>query len=101
MQLLGRGGAPFAQPDMRSYRFTLDRVGDTVHRRLGDIRVAVEGALDLGRVDLETRDVDHILEPIDYIEIAFVVGHANIAGMEPAVADRLAGSVGPVPVAQH
>src|ERR1044071_6749119 len=68
-----------------------------------DRGVGVEHRLDLGGPDLEAGEVGHALEAVDQEEVAFVVGAAEVAGAEEALAVDLdeAGGVGlgVVPVA--
>jgi hypothetical protein len=70
--------------------------GDFAHRRMahGDF-------FDVARVDLDAAAVDHVLLAVDQVEVALVVGIAEVAGEQPAVADRLLGEVGAAVVAEH
>ena len=61
--------------------------------------VLVEHALDLGAGDVLAAGHDHVLEPIDDVEVAVVVHHADVAGVEPAAGERRARRVGIAPVA--
>ena len=61
--------------------------------------VLVEHALDLGAGDVLTAGHDHVLEPVDDVEVAVVVLHADVAGVEPAAGERRARRVGIAPVA--
>jgi hypothetical protein len=56
---------------------------------------------DVPRVDLDAAAVDHVLLAVDQVQVALVVGIAQVAGKQPAVADRLLGQVGPTVVAEH
>jgi hypothetical protein len=60
--------------------------------------MAEEDVLDLARPDLVARDVDHVLDPVDQVEPALAVAHADVAGVQPAVLDRRRGLLGSVPV---
>ena len=51
-------------------------------------RVGGEGVLDLGRGDVEAADHDHVLQPVDDAQPARFVERADVAGVQPAVADR-------------
>jgi len=57
--------------------------------------------LDVLRVDLHPAGVDHVLLPVDEIEEAVLVDVAEIAAVEPAVAQRLRGLLGTVVIARH
>ena len=61
--------------------------------------VLVEHALDLGAGDVLAARHDHVLEPVDDEEVAVVVAHADVAGVEPAAGERGGGRVGVAPVA--
>ena len=54
--------------------------------------VLVEHPLDLGAGDVLAAGHDHVLEPVDDVEVAVVVLHADVAGVEPAAGERLARS---------
>ena len=62
-------------------------------------RVAREHVLDLERMDVLAARDDHVVEPAVDPEVAVLVEVAGVAGVVPAVADRLRVGVGPVPVA--
>src|SRR5918912_2511363 len=70
--------------------------GGLTHRWMGHQRV-----LDLPRPDLVPGDVDLVLAAIDQIEPAFLVHQPHVAGVEPAVRDRLLRLLGLLPVARH
>ena len=61
--------------------------------------MAREDVLDLERVDVLAARDDHVVEPAVDPEVAVVVEVAGVAGVVPAVADRLRVGVGAVPVA--
>ena len=61
-------------------------VGDADHQRLEDLGMLVEHGLHLGRVDVHPGADDHVLEPVDDAEVAVAVQLADVAGVQPAVA---------------
>ena len=77
------------------------RVGDAEHGRLGHRRVRVDDLLDLARGDVLAARLDHVLLAVDDVEVALVVEDAEVAGVQPAVAERLGRLGGVVPVAEH
>jgi len=54
----------------------------------------------LGIDVLATAD-DHVLDPVDDPQVAVGVEDADITGVQPAVAERVGGRLGPVQVALH
>ena len=74
-------------------------VGNADQRGFGDGRMGVHDAFDLSRVDVLAAADDHVLEPPDDRIAAVGVADRQIAGVEPAVDDRLGGRFGVVPVA--
>src|ERR1700677_5382595 len=68
---------------------------------LGDRRVLVEDLLDLARVHVVAAADDQVLLPVDDVEVAAGVDPGQVAGVEPAVADRLGGGLRALPVALH
>ena len=77
------------------------RVRDAEHGRLGHRRVRVDDLLDLARGDVLAAGLDHVLLAVDDVEVALVVEDAEVAGVQPAVAERLGRLGGVVPVAEH
>ncbi len=75
--------------------------GDADHRDLGHRRVREDAVLDLDRRDVLAAGDDHVLLAVGDREVVLVVDEAAVAGVEPAVADRLGGLVGLLPVARH
>ena len=69
------------------------------HRHLAHARMAREHVLDLGRMDVLAARDDHVVEPAVDPEVAVRVEVPGVAGVVPAVAERLRVGVGPVPVA--
>ena len=67
-------------------------VGTADDRGFDDRLVLVEHALDLGAGDVLTAGHDHVLEPVDDVEVPVVVAHADVAGVEPAAGERRARS---------
>src|SRR3979411_2370174 len=63
--------------------------------------VPVQHFLDLPRVDIDPTADDHVLASIDDVQEAVFVERADIAGPEPAVAQRFGGGLWIVPVALH
>ena len=74
-------------------------VGHADQRGLGDARVGEHHRLDLGRVDVLAAGDEHVLRAALDGEEALVVLDGEVAGLQPAVADRLGGCLGPAPVA--
>src|SRR5690606_31973464 len=68
-------------------------------RYLGDGGNPGDAVLDLVREDVEAGHVDHVLLAVDDAEIAALVHGRDVAGVEPAAAQRLVGLVGAVQVA--
>ena len=60
-------------------------------RSLGDGRVLEQGGLDLGRVDVLSAGDEHVLHPVDDVEVALVVDDRDVAGAQPAVGERRRG----------
>ncbi len=73
-------------------------VGPADDGDLDDRRVFVQHALDFGARDVLAAGHDHVLQPVDDVEIAVVVLHADVAGVEPAALERGVGRVGIAPV---
>ncbi len=63
--------------------------------------MAVDRALDLRRIDVLAPGDDHVLDPVLDEDIAVRVYIGGVAGVHPAVLQRLARRVGQVPVAEH
>ena len=75
------------------------RVGNADHRDLEHGRVLHERVLDLDAVDVLAAAVDHVLLAVDDLDEAVVVDAGQVAGVQPAVDERLGGLLGLVPVA--
>ena len=63
-------------------------------RRVGDLRVAEEHLLDLGRDDVLAAADDHVVDPVLDVEEALLVDPPEVAGVEPAVGVGAAGRDG-------
>ena len=82
----------------------LDPLGvrDAEDGDLGNLRVGGDDALDLGAVDVLAATDDHVLDPVEDIDEALVVGAAEVAGAQPAVlGDRFRRGLGLAEVALH
>ena len=55
------------------------------HRDLRDVGMAEDRVLDLGRVDVEPADDEHVLLAVGDLQVAALVHHADVAGVQPAV----------------
>ena len=73
--------------------------GSAHHRHLAHPGVAREHVLDLERMDVLAAGDDHVVDPPVDPEVAVGVEVAGVAGVVPAVANRLLVGVRPVPVA--
>ena len=93
--------APGAHTIDRGHDLAPLRIGHADDRDLGDRRVLAEHLLDLGRRDRLAAGADHVARPADDREVAVVVDRAEIAGVVPAVAERVGGRLGRVEVAVH
>ena len=86
----------------RLHRLAPGGVGHADHRHVGHVGVAVDRALDLGRVDVLAAGDDHVLHPVVDVDVAVGVHVAGVAGVHPAVGGLGAGGgLGLLPVAQH
>ena len=81
-------GAPAEHDERRRRPRPSARPATRDDGRVGDGRMLVEDALDLGRVDvLAARDV-HVLEPRRDPVVALLVALGDVAGEQPAVGER-------------
>ncbi len=64
-------------------------VGHADDRGFGDVRVLVQRGFDLGGVDVLAAADDDVLQAVDDVEVAVGVETAEVAGVEPAVGERL------------
>ena len=60
-----------------------------------------QDALDLGRVHVGAAAQDQLVLPAPDHQLAVGIEVAEVAGVEKATPQRLAGRLGPVPVAEH
>src|SRR5581483_9471907 len=81
--------------------FALDRIRLPDRGAVHDRGVRGERLLDLARVHLEAGDDDHLLLAVDDRVVAVLVDGRDVAGVQPAVADRRLRLVGTVVVAVH
>src|SRR5206468_7762400 len=61
--------------------------------------VLVQDAFDLRAGDVLTARHDHVLEPVDDVEVAVLIADADVAGMEPPARERGGGGIRIPPVA--
>ena len=78
-QLLGRLLAGL-QRDVGVDALALDVVREADDRRLGDLRVGDQGALDLGRAQAVAGDVEHVVDAAGDPVVAVLVAAAAVAG---------------------
>src|SRR5690606_7096561 len=97
VELLG-GGRP---DDERHHDLAPLRIRRAHHTRLGDTGMLDEHFLDLTGVDVAAPADHHVLGAVPQGEVAAVVERAHVAGVEPAVAQRVRGRGGIAPVARH
>src|SRR5438128_4967575 len=71
------------------------------HAGVGDRGVFAEDGLHLGRPDAESLVLDELLLAIDDEDVPLLVLLADIARIEPAVADHIRRVLGLVPIAAH
>ena len=77
-------------------------VGHGDHRDVGDLRMLEQNRLELRGRDLESLDLDQLLQPIDHGQVAVVIEHTDVAGVQPALRiDRAGRRLGIVQVAFH
>ena len=76
-------------------------MGHADHGGVEHLGVGDEAVLDLDAVDVLAAADDHVLLAVGDEEVAVGVDLADVAGVEPAVADRLGGRLGLAPVAGH
>src|SRR5215207_9522295 len=71
------------------------------HRGLDQFGVAQQHLLDLARVDVATARDDHVLRAVAQRQEAVLVEAAEIAGVQPAAAQRLGIGFGVLPITLH
>ncbi len=91
----------FLRRDECHRRLTFARVRAADHGALFHTGKAVDHLLDLARVDVHSMDQQHVLEPINDVQISIAVHPSQVARMKPAVADCFCGFIGIVKVAAH
>src|SRR5580692_9069332 len=100
-QLLGGGGGPRLEGHRGADLLAQGGVRQPDHGGLGDRGMLVEHLLDLPRVDVVAAPDDQVLLAVHDVEVAVLVDPGQVTGVEPAVADRLSGGLGAIPVALH
>ena len=83
------------------HRLAPVRIGHADHRDFAHRRVLRHRLLDFAAVDVLAARDDHVLLAVDEVQVALVVDVADVAGVHPAVAQRLRGRIRVVPVAEH
>src|SRR5260221_14524675 len=76
-------------------------VGQPDHRSFDDPLIAQQDVFDLARVDVVPSRDQHVVLPVENVEVAVLVHAADIAGVEPAIAEGPFRGLRPVPVARH
>src|SRR5947209_20401683 len=71
------------------------------HCRHLDCGMLEQGVLDIAGVDVEATTDDQVLLAVDDEQVAVLVEIAEIAGVQPAVTQRLAAGLGRTPVSLH
>ena len=100
-QVCGTEVCTVTQHDGGPHDFAQALIGQAKYRRLTDIRVAVDGRLDLQAADVLASANNDFLDAIDNIKKAVLVQVAHVAGVEPAFDESLGGGLGLIPVAHH
>ena len=93
-----RAGAPHHIGDRHLLPF---RIGAADHGGFGDAGMRDQHALDLGRIDVLAARDDHVLLAVVDEEMPVGVARADVAGMIPAVAQRLGGRRRVAPVLEE
>src|SRR5574341_2685429 len=76
-------------------------IGNAYDRGLAHRGMLVEGILDLGRVNHLAAAQDDILLSVDDVEVPLALYRCQIAGVNPAVAERLGGGLRQPPVSRR
>ena len=84
-ELPASASTPSFSGDERRDRLPLDLVRLADHRRLGDLRVVDQRALDLHRADAVAGDVEHVVDAAEQPEVAVGVALGAVAGEVGAV----------------
>ena len=82
-EFVGDGLLPFLQDNQGLDPLAPFFVGNTDDGRLCNSRMAVEDILDFLGVYIFTAALDHILQPVDIIEITLLIQFTYIAGVLP------------------
>jgi hypothetical protein len=61
------------------------RVGYADHHALRDPRAVAQHVLDLGTVHVLPASDDHVLEPVEYVDVPSPVDPADVPGAQPSV----------------
>src|SRR5207245_4458033 len=93
-------GVGFADDDGFD-RFSPRVIGDADHGHVGNLRMLGQNRLHLGRVDVFSARDDHVLDAVLDVDESVRVHGARVAGVEPAVANRVVGFALLAPVAGH
>ena len=76
-------------------------IRDTRHGRLGHLRVGRQDFFHLARPDFHAARFDQFLLAVQDVEIPIGIHAGDIAGVQPAIPQRLGGFLGHIVVAQH
>src|SRR5581483_12166692 len=87
-QLVGGGFPPLLERDHRMDRLPPAGVWDPEHGRLEHRLVLGERRLDLDRVHVLATGDDHVLEPVDEVQVAVRVGVGRVTGAIPTTRER-------------
>ena len=77
------------------------RLRNTKNRRFCHCRMLTEPLFDLGWVDLDPTDVDHVFDAVDNVQITVCVQPPYIAGVKTTTAQHGRTLVGALPVTKH
>src|ERR1700738_1664266 len=88
-----------AQNDNGLARLAAIGIGNADYDCLGDSRMGINRAFNVGGIDIVAAGDDHVLEAIDDEQIAVLVEIADIAGPKEPIDHRTLGLVLAVPVA--
>ncbi len=100
--LVGAGVLSWLEDDEGAWSFPGFVIGNADDGRIGNRWMGQQQRLELGRRDLESLELDQLLDPIDDRQVAVLVDEADVAGMQPAVfVDRVGGCLRVVQVPLH
>src|SRR6266487_1737039 len=100
-QLLPAGARPRTQRHEGDHLLAVERVRPADDPRHRHGRVRDQRLLDVPGEDVEPAADDQVLLAVDHPQVAVLVEVADVAGMQPAAAQRLRGRLRRVPVAEH